>query len=105
MIRSDDGGEFETLSSCGYQHQPLPMRGDRTRMDAWLPLVSTVTAHLKAWLDGTFHGVGKQHLQAYLNQFMFRFNRRFYRALSFRTLLQLGSLRLGPTYRSLYHGD
>lgn len=59
-------------------------------MDAWLLLVSTVTANLKAWLDGTFHGVGKQHLQAYVNEFMFRFNRRFYLAMSFRTLLGLG---------------
>lgn len=47
VIRTDDGGEFETLSTCGYQHQPLPMRGDRSRMDAWLPLVSTVTGNLK----------------------------------------------------------
>lgn len=105
VIRTDDGGEFEGLAARGYQHQPLPMRGDRTRMDAWLPLVSAVTANLKAWLDGTFHGVGKQHLQAYLNEFMFRFNRRFYRAVSFRTLLGLGSIRLGPTYRSIYDRD
>jgi len=81
------------------------MRGDRSRMEAWRPLVRTVPVNLKAWLDGTFHGVGKQHLQAYLNEFMFRFNRRFYRAMSFRSLLGLGSVRLGPTYRSLYHGD
>lgn len=101
-IRTDDGGEFEGLAACGYSHQPLPMLGHRARMDAWLPLVSAVTANLKAWLSGTFHGVGKHHLQAYLNEFMFRFNRRFYRAVSFRTLLGLGSIRLGPTYRSLY---
>lgn len=105
VIRTDDGGEFEGLVACGYGHQPLPMLGNRARMDAWLPLVSAVTANLKAWLDGTFHGVGKQHLQAYLNEFMFRFNRRFYRAVSFRTLLGLGSIRLGPTYRSLYDRD
>lgn len=105
VISTDDGGEFENLFAGGYQHLPLPMRRDRSRMDSWLPMVSAVTANLKSWLDGTFHGVGKQHVQAYLNEFMFRFNRRFYRAVSFRTLLGLGSLRLGPTYRSLYDGD
>lgn len=105
VIRTDDGGEFEALRTCGYQHQPLAIRGHDSRIDAWLPLVSTVTGMLKAWLDGTFHGVGKQHLQAYLNEFMFRFNRRFHRALSFRTLLGLGAVRLGPTYRSLYNRD
>lgn len=101
-IATDDGGEFEGLALCGYHHQPLPMLGNRARMDAWLPLVSAVTANLKAWLDGTFHGVSKPHLQAYLNEFMFRFNRRFYRPMSFRTLLGLGLHRTGPTYRGLY---
>lgn len=69
-------------------------------MDAWLPLVGAVTANLKAGmarLHCTFRGVGKQHLQAYLNEFMFRFKRRFYQAVSFRTLLGPGSIRLGPT--------
>ena len=78
------------------------MLGNRARMDAWLPLVSTVTANLKTWLDGTFHGVSKPHLQAYLDEFTFRFNRRFYRPMSFRTLLGLGIHRTGPTYRGLY---
>jgi hypothetical protein len=104
-IATDDGGEFEGLPLCGFHHQPLPMLGNRARMDAWLPLVSTITANLKAWIDGTFHGVSKPHLQAYLNEFMFRFNRRFYRAVSFRTLLGLGINRTGPTYRGLYDRD
>jgi hypothetical protein len=89
VITTDDGTEYTNLRTLGYAHQPVPMRHDRSKMDAWLPMVGIVTANLKAWMDGTFHGVRKQHLQAYLNEFMFRFNRRFYRALSFRTLLGL----------------
>jgi hypothetical protein len=54
------------------------MRGDREKMDTNLPMISRVTANLKTWIDGTFHGVREKHLQAYLNAFMFRFNRRFY---------------------------
>lgn len=105
IITSDDGPEYTNLKVCGYVHHPVPMLGDREKMDAYLPMVSTVTANLKAWIDGTFHGVRKQHLQAYLNEFMFRFNRRFYRALSFRKLLGLGVCHTGPTYRGLYDGD
>lgn len=105
VIKTDDGSEFANLQSLGYIHQPAPMRHDRAKMDAWLPMVSTVTGNLKAWIDGTFHGVDKQHLQAYLNEFMFRFNRRFYRQVSFRTLLGLGAHQTGPTYRGLYDGD
>jgi len=105
IITTDDGSEFTNLCSHGYAHRAVATRHDRAEMDAHLPMVSTVTANLKAWIDGTFHGVRKQHIQAYLNEFMFRFNRRFYRALSFRTLLGLGVHRVGPTYRGLYDGD
>jgi len=105
VIVTDDGTEFTNLLVLGYGHQPVPMRSDRAKMDACLPMVSTVTANLKTWIDGTFHGVRKQHLQAYLNEFMFRFNRRFYRSLSFRTLLGLGALHTGPTYHEIYSAN
>jgi hypothetical protein len=104
-ILTDDGGEFENLRAKGYDHRPLPMLHIKSRMDAWRPMVSTVTANFKAWLDGIFHGVTKPHLQAYLNEFMFRFNRRFYRAVSFRTRLGLGTYRTGPTCRELSDRD
>lgn len=102
IITSDDGNEFTNLLNLGYKHRPVPMRGDRVKMDSYLPMISKVTANLKTWIDGTFHGVGKHHLQTYLNEFMFRFNRRFFRAVSFLTLLGLGALRTGLTYREVY---
>jgi hypothetical protein len=102
VIVSDDGTEFTNLLSLDFDHRPVPMRGDRAKMDRCLPMISRVTANLKTWIDGTFHGVRKQHLQAYLDEFMFRFNRRFYRSVSFQTLLQLGALHAGPTYREIY---
>ena len=43
-----------------------------------MPIVHLVFANLKTWLIGIHHGVSHQHLQAYLNEFTFRFNRRFY---------------------------
>ena len=101
-IVSDDGTEFRNLLNLGYDHHPVPMHGDRVKMDTTLPMISRVTANLKTWIDGTFHGVRKKHLQAYLDEFMFRFNRRFYRSVSFRTLLGLGALHAGVTYRQVY---
>src|SRR3990167_2634901 len=101
-IISDDGTEFTNLSNLGFDHQPVPMRGDRVKMDSTLPMVSLVTANLKTWIDGTFHGVRKKHLQAYLDEFMFRFNRRFYRSVSFRSLLGIGTLNTGITYKEVY---
>jgi len=102
VIVSDDGTEFTNLIALGFAHRPVPMRGDRARMDSCLPMISRVTANLKTWIDGTFHGVLKKHLQAYLDEYMFRFNRRFFRAVSFRTLLGLGTLHAGLTYREVY---
>jgi hypothetical protein len=68
-------------------------------------MVSIVTANLKAWMDGTLHGVRRQHLQAYVSELMFRFNPRFYRASSIRNHLGLGAQNTGPTYPGLYDGD
>jgi hypothetical protein len=77
-------------------------RGDREKMDSYFPMISRVTANLKTWIDGIFHGVGKSHLQTYLNEFMFRFNRRFFRGVSFRILLGLGIHHTGVTYQEIY---
>jgi hypothetical protein len=104
VIMSDDGNEFASLLALGYDHRPIAMRGDREKMDSYLPMISKVAANLKTWIDGTFHGVGKHHLRTYLNEFMFRFNRRFFRPVSFQSLLRLGILRTGLTYREVYDG-
>lgn len=102
VIVSDDGRELTNLRSLGFDHRPVPMRGDGEKMDKYLPMISRVTANLKTWIDGTFHGVLNKHLQAYLNEYMFRFNRRFYRAVSFRSLIGIGALNEGLTYREVY---
>ena len=65
-IVTDDGGEFANLRTLGFDHHPVAMCGDRKKMDRHLPMVSTVTANLKTWIDGTFHGIWKAHMQAYL---------------------------------------
>lgn len=41
-----------------------------------LPRIHRVFGDLKTWLRGTHHGVGHRHLQADLDEFAFRFNRR-----------------------------
>ncbi len=42
----------------------------------WAPHIHRVFSNLKAWLLGTYHGIEPQYLQAYLDEFVFRFNRR-----------------------------
>ena len=60
---------------------------------------------LKIWLLGTHHGVSHQHLPAYLNEFVFRFNRRFYPMTAFNAVLGLASHAAAPTYETLYSGE
>ena len=45
---------------------------------SWLPWVHIVIANLKRFLLGTYHGIGPNYLQGYLDEFAYRFNRRFW---------------------------
>jgi hypothetical protein len=51
------------------------------------------------------HGVSAKHLQAYLNEFTFRFNRRFYPFNAFRSLLGIAGEVAAPTFGALYSGE
>ena len=50
-----------------------------------VPGVHRVVSNLKTWLRGAHHGVGADHLDHYLDEFVFRFNRRFYPMAGFAT--------------------
>ena len=66
---------------------------------------SEPTPHLKTWLAGTHHGVGEQHLQHYLNEHVFRFNRRRAPMAAFQSLLGFASQHEPTTYNMLYDGE
>jgi ISXO2-like transposase domain len=50
---------------------------------------------LKRWTLGTYHGLRRKHVDAYLNEFVFRYNRHFHRHVSFEKVLGLAA-RGGP---------
>ena len=58
-------------------------------------------ALLKRWALGTYHGLRRKHIDAYLNEFVFRYNRRFHRHVSFETILGLAAQRRPETYRDI----
>ncbi|MCP3669494.1 MAG: IS1595 family transposase [Gammaproteobacteria bacterium] len=55
----------------------------------WLPWVHVAIANMKRFLLGTFHGTSNRYLQDYLNEFCYRFNRRFWEAEIPNRLLRL----------------
>jgi transposase-like protein len=104
VVRTDGWQGYDDLGKLGYQHDPMVMDGDGEKTDAHLPMIHIVFSNLKTWLMGTHHGVSQKHLQGYLNEYVFRFNRRFYPMTSFNSALGLSARVTPPTYKALYSG-
>ena len=66
-----------------------------------LPWVHRAFANLKTWTLGVYHGLRRQHLQSYLDEFVFRFNRRRSRHAAFRSNLGIGRAINPATYKML----
>jgi len=102
-ITTDDWSGYGQLASKGYRLTQIPQRGDAAVSEAWLPLIHLAFGNLKTWLNGIHHGVSPQHLPAYLNEFTFRFNRRFYPFNAFRSLLGIVADTEPTTYEAFYN--
>ena len=90
-IRTDGWRSYSRLQQLGYRHAKAVVGGDRELVEREFPRVHRVAALLKRWLLGTHQGaVEHQHLDYYLDEFTFRFNRRTSRSrgLLFYRLLQ-----------------
>ena len=90
-VRTDGWSSYSKLHAFGYRHRKAVTGGDPKRIEKHFPRVHRVAALLKRWLLGTHQGaVGKRHLNYYLDEFTFRFNRRTSRSrgLLFYRLLQ-----------------
>ena len=105
LIVTDDWSGYAGLGKRGYEHFAVAECGDPEVAEQYLPIIHLVFANLKTWLIGIHHGVSHQHLQAYLNEFTFRFNRRFYPFNAFRSLLGIAPDTSAPTYAELYSGE
>ncbi len=103
-VVTDGWRSYEVLTDMGFRHRPH-VQGNPKRADKILPRVHRVFGNLKTWLRGTHHGVGHRHLQAYLDEFTFRFNRRRTPMASFQTLLGLASSHSPTTYKMLYRSE
>ncbi len=66
-----------------------------------LPWTHRVFSLFKTWALGVYHGLRAKHLQAYLDEFVFRFTRRRTRHAAFRSLLGIATQRNPITYNML----
>ena len=68
---------YERVKANGYRHRVSFLRGHPELGSELLPRVHRVVSLLKRWLLGTHQGaVSRAHLDYYLDEFTFRFNRR-----------------------------
>src|SRR5271167_49351 len=80
----------------GYRHDPRTV--GKVAGHLVLPWIHRLFALLKRWGLGTYHGLRRKHLDTYLNEFVFRYNRRFYRHVSFETALGLAAHHQPASY-------
>jgi transposase-like protein len=85
-VHTDAWGAYRELGRRGLDHRPRKAGHGRPALDA-LPWAHTLFGNLKTWLRGTFHGVSPKHLQLYLDEFVFRFDRRWEEAAIFSHVL------------------
>ncbi len=90
-IYTDGLSAYKGLAALGYEHDATKVSAGQDPAHVVLPAVHRVASLLKRWLLGTHHGGwGEQHAETYLDEFVFRFNRRQSnaRGLLFYRLLQ-----------------
>ena len=91
IIRTDGWEGYGGIEANGYAHEVRVIKGSGASAAQLLPLVHRVVSLLKRWILGTHQGaISPEHLDYYLDEFTFRFNRRTsrYRGKLFYRLIQ-----------------
>ncbi len=103
-VHTDGWNGYIGLTKAGYVHRVTPTKGDGDFAVDAFPHVHLVASLLKRWLGATHQGnVSPKHLQSYLDEFAFRFNRRRSRHVGkiFHRLAEQLFLRQGQTYQQI----
>jgi transposase-like protein len=75
-IISDGLSPYLKLKENGFLHESAPF--DLKELPEHLKWIHRIIGNAKSYISGTFHGLSKLHLKAFLDEFCYRFNRRFY---------------------------
>ncbi|MBA4342576.1 MAG: IS1595 family transposase [Methylibium sp.] len=103
-VKTDGSAAYRSLSELGYEHQRNVMLGSDVPAHVSMAGVHRVASLIKRWILGTHHGsVQPEHLDAYLDEFVFRFNRRTSssRGMLFYRLMQQAVLTDPVTYADI----
>jgi transposase-like protein len=106
-IYTDGLKSFTGLEEAGFRHvsRPQPLRSAmRKGAKSVVPMADRAIGNLQQWLIGTHHGVSRGQLQVYLDEFVFRHNRRKQPMAAFQTLLGFGTGHATTSYESIRGG-
>jgi transposase-like protein len=104
LLHTDGWRGYASMAANGYRHKVTLIQRRTERSSEMLPRAHRVISLLKRWLLGTHQGaVGIDHLQEYLDEFAFRFNRRKSRSRGklFYRLIQQAVAITPTTYREI----
>lgn len=104
---TDGWASYRSLADIGYEHQATALNGSGLQAHTVLPATHRVFSLVKRWILGTYHGsVSAKHLPWYLQEFVFRFNRRFARTVThrFQRLFEGAVRQKCRIYREIVHG-
>ena len=89
-VRTDGWRGYSQTALSGYKHT-AQVQGSPELAHQLAPHIHRVFSNLKTWLQGTHHGVDPKYLQGYLDEYVFRFNRRQTPMAAFQTLLGIAA--------------
>lgn len=107
VIHTDGWSGYSRLKGKGYMHEITVLKRSKESANKLLPRVHRVASLLKRWILGTHQGaVSPEHLDGYLDEFTFRFNRRTSRSrgnLFYRLLQNAMAVEPAP-YKNIIKG-
>lgn len=103
ILHTDGWSSYKPLARAGYDHQPRSQLKAKREGDTEpvMPRAHRAISNLKAWQHGTHRWVSAEHTQAYLDEYVFRHNRRGNPLAAFQSLLGLGAAHQPVTRKQI----
>jgi len=100
IVHTDGWSGYNGLDGLGYDHRPRSQRAAAPG-EQLLPRAHRAVSNLKAWMIGTHRWASEEQLPAYLQEFVFRHNRRGNPHAAFQTLLGLSAHHEPTSYQEI----
>ena len=103
IVHTDGWMGYLPLTKQGYERHPRSQRAAKKAgdPDPILPRVHRAISNFKTWLRGTRRSVSNEHLQVYMDEFTYRYNRRGTPLSAFQTVLGLGAQQAPTSYQQI----